>query len=948
MPDLDYVIIVGRFGIPIADGADLDDDPDMIWCDAGEISLEPLVAETKVVDGSPVPWTGGQSTFTPTIDAEGYSTWRGQHFIKTIDLTSTKVNPRIVDGKATHRVTFRNVKAGVLDVKFEQRSVRLSADMAEALDETAAAAYGLPTGTLVCDLTKLLPVPVANSVPIVIGPQGPAGPNSIPTDEFMAEKADDSTSEFGTAISRKLSRVSVPDYASGTFSFDPETSVYGSEFLMTNSREKFSTAAARGGTYKIAVIGDSLSSGYLTSQQYSWPALMSRSHLPSRNVEVRGERVNLTAMNGTVADPRLSYVGSWDFGQQTLGILSGAGSATATFTNPGTVAEVKVQGNAVSSYSIVIDGGAPVTVNVPGDFAEHVHTVSGLPDTVHTVQISWVSGSWSPASILCGYDTGIDVYNAGIAGSSSDDWTGAPTYQVYPAVTSAPDLVVISLLYGDFFAATSPADFKANLLTTIGLFPVGTDFLLVGEPRSSTVPVSGFEAYLTALYELANTGALPLLDLNHAWRNTDMDSLTGVDHLHLNDAGTSAFARAVTNAIAPSAPGVNRDAIDARALVVAAAKARVAVAPSVGTKTYDPLRNSYNLRPSHLRRWRAALANAAIGSGEARLACFGTSIAAGQGVTTIATESYPNQLRAMIATRAGVPVAGTGPVLCHLGDTTIDSRWTYSGTWSKFNPGPTNRTVLYSCTTNGGTATYTSDLAGTIAEFWFSQSSGAFSFTVDGSAPSSGVTVTGGTYSSGTVTPTNSTAIGKVSVTGLADTTHPIVVTRITSPLYLAAACVRKATGLSVGAIGSGGARLSDTSLSQPYDLRTFMNTSWAPHLVIADFMTNEAYTQVSAATFKTQLDAMCVSITNAGSDLILVGEIPAGGTDQGGAAMNLTAYRQALYEVADKYDLPVLDQFDRWGSYTSANGLGFMSDAFHPNKKGYRDYAAGVLPLVA
>lgn len=388
--------------------------------------------------------------------------------------------------------------------------------------------------------------------------------------------------------------------------------------------------------------------------------------------------------------------------------------------------------------------------------------------------------------------------------------------------------------------------------------------------------------------------------------------------------------------------------VDGRVSALAPAKARVPVAPSVGTKPYDTVRNAYNLKPGHLRRWRAALANAAIGAGEARVACFGTSIAVAQGVATAATESYPNQLRSMIAARAGVAVAGTGPVLCHLGDTPNDSRWSYSGTWSKFNPGPTNRTVLYSCTSNGGTATFTSDLAGTIAEFWFSQSSGAFSFTVDGAAPSSGVTVTGGTYSAGTVTPTTSTTIGKVSVTGLSDATHVIVVTRITTPLYLAAACVRKANGLSVGAIGAGGARLSDTSLSQPYDLRTFMNTTWAPHLVIANFMTNEAYTQVSAATFKTQLDAMCVSIANAGSDLVLVGEIPAGGTDQGGAAMNLTAYRQALYEVADLYDLPILDQFDRWGSYTSANGLGFMSDAFHPNKKGYRDYAAGVLPIIA
>lgn len=185
MADLDYVYVVGRFGIAVADGGDPDDDPDTVWCDTGTISLEPQKGETKVAGGLPVPWTGGQSVFKPTIDAEGFLTWHGQHFMKVVDLTSDKVNPRVVDGKATHGVRFDQVKAGDQTVTFEQRPVRLSADMATALDSTAAAAYGLPTGTLVCDLTKLLPVPVANSVPIVVGPQGPPGDPTL-TDEVTA------------------------------------------------------------------------------------------------------------------------------------------------------------------------------------------------------------------------------------------------------------------------------------------------------------------------------------------------------------------------------------------------------------------------------------------------------------------------------------------------------------------------------------------------------------------------------------------------------------------------------------------------------------------------------------------------------------------------------------------------------------------------------------------
>lgn len=209
MADLDSVYAVGRFGISAEDGPDIGDDPDRIWCDTGVISLTPLQAETKVAGGSPTPWTAGQATFKPTIDAEGFLTWRGQHFIKVVDLTSTKVNPRIVDGKATHQVRFDNVKTGLIDVKFEQRAVRLSADAAKPLnDPDAAAAYGLPLGTMVVDLTDALPVPVANSVPIVVGPQGPPGDPTL-TDEVTATNL--STGDLTkTALATELSTPGTP------------------------------------------------------------------------------------------------------------------------------------------------------------------------------------------------------------------------------------------------------------------------------------------------------------------------------------------------------------------------------------------------------------------------------------------------------------------------------------------------------------------------------------------------------------------------------------------------------------------------------------------------------------------------------------------------------------------------------------------------------------------
>jgi lysophospholipase L1-like esterase len=273
------------------------------------------------------------------------------------------------------------------------------------------------------------------------------------------------------------------------------------------------------------------------------------------------------------------------------------------------------------------------------------------------------------------------------------------------------------------------------------------------------------------------------------------------------------------------------------------------------------------------------------------------------------------------------PYCGPGPVLAHLGDSGIDPQWTYTGTWIKFNPGATDRTCLYQSSSAGGTGTFTSANAGTIVELWYSNASAAFNVTIDGGAPV-------------TITPAGGTTIGKYQVTGLADTTHTVLATRTGGPIYLTAATVRKASGVSVGSFGLGGARLSDTNLSQPYDLRS-VTLGWAPHLVVIGFMTNEAYTSISAATYKTNLQSAITAFSGAGVDILLIAQIPA-------ASLTLTDYRTALYELADANDIPVLDLFERWGSYTTVNALGMMFDGFHPSAIGNVEYGQAVRNVIA
>ena len=53
-----------------------------------------------------------------TINSAGYLEFNGKQYVYVVDLTSDKVNPQIGAGKATHRVTFKNVKANGTPVAF--------------------------------------------------------------------------------------------------------------------------------------------------------------------------------------------------------------------------------------------------------------------------------------------------------------------------------------------------------------------------------------------------------------------------------------------------------------------------------------------------------------------------------------------------------------------------------------------------------------------------------------------------------------------------------------------------------------------------------------------------------------------------------------------------------------------------------------------------------------
>lgn len=157
--DLDYAKVVGRFGLTVADTADAGDNPDIIYCNSGTIRITPLITFAVATGATGGPLMLGGASYAATIDVDGYLIWNGLPYINVVDITSPKVNPRIPDDAATHRIEFIDVMADGTRVPFPAREVRLTQAGWE--------------GSGVNDLARVMPVTLPGApVPIIRGPQG--------------------------------------------------------------------------------------------------------------------------------------------------------------------------------------------------------------------------------------------------------------------------------------------------------------------------------------------------------------------------------------------------------------------------------------------------------------------------------------------------------------------------------------------------------------------------------------------------------------------------------------------------------------------------------------------------------------------------------------------------------------------------------------------------------
>lgn len=351
MADLDYVPLIGRFGLTVADGNDPDLNPDTVWCDEGIVELIPLNTYTKV--DSSIPWTAGHSVIATTINDQGCITWNATPVVMMVDMASTKVNPQASPGKATHKVQFKGTRARGTLVEFAPANVRISADTMTPLTTEAAAVYGLPVGTMVCDLEKLMPVPTSGGTAIVVGPPGkgiatldvegtdlvyeltdgttgnagplPVGPGGTPTGIALA--INDTTGPAGVAVAaNQLTGLTTPA--------DPrrvavQTLVADGTTGKANAADVYDKTAADARYATAASVTGAVSASLLRP-----PSPSTRANV-KRTAGAFAAGHGWTALGAGLASSNLNDTADVFFGSQSVSLTSNTTSGTVATTKTG-------------------------------------------------------------------------------------------------------------------------------------------------------------------------------------------------------------------------------------------------------------------------------------------------------------------------------------------------------------------------------------------------------------------------------------------------------------------------------------------------------------------------------------------------------------------------------------------------------------------------------------
>jgi lysophospholipase L1-like esterase len=274
-----------------------------------------------------------------------------------------------------------------------------------------------------------------------------------------------------------------------------------------------------------------------------------------------GELVH--AWTGGLTEPRLVF-GHGLLGASNLFPWPEIGTGTATLTGSGTVLEIVTSTDA-NTFTYAVDGGTAVTVTPsslgPPGMGAALVTVTGLADTAHTVVLTSPGPSRYIYAAGLRPATGVVLENAGLSGSTVDDWARMDN-GVYSAAETlfAPthidhDAVVIELGMNDRWQGVPVATFTAALSALVDRAQArgASVFLVASNSPQGWATAPTWADFVAAIYAVADTQDVPLLDLTDRWGMFESYNADGsprdlaTDSVHLTAAGNAAKMRALVD-----------------------------------------------------------------------------------------------------------------------------------------------------------------------------------------------------------------------------------------------------------------------------------------------------------------------------------------------------------------------------------------------------------------
>lgn len=295
---------------------------------------------------------------------------------------------------------------------------------------------------------------------------------------------------------------------------------------------------------KILAIGDSNTEGDgAVKETTSWPANLARAII---GAGIKDGGTGLVYMR---RDGRWNR-GNWMAisANSKHGYVSvDAGQAVFVSDKAGTFIDYYYDGT-TGPHVITVDEKTDYTAVATANVIEKM-TISGLADTIHSVAISPGVAGKRVYGVDVYRATGVSVSNAGISGTSTQQWRVTEPGEdnaIKVSFAWAPDLVYVNLGTNDFGVNVDVVTFENNLRAIYAKFAGVSDFVFgTPIPRAD----SGLKAYADIIKKLSKEFKVPLIDLYYRWGDYTTAKNLGYysDDLHGNAWSFMDIARAIAD-----------------------------------------------------------------------------------------------------------------------------------------------------------------------------------------------------------------------------------------------------------------------------------------------------------------------------------------------------------------------------------------------------------------